>query len=107
MSQAIKVQIFGQSYSVQGDLDEAYVQKLAVLVDEKMHAIAQMTPTMATRLRKGVEKPSVAGRLPTFQFGDLWVVTAGSLAELAFSSTSTASKSLSFRFSTACFIAAW
>jgi cell division protein ZapA (FtsZ GTPase activity inhibitor) len=49
MSQAIKVHIFGQSYSIQGDLDEAYVQKLAVHVDEKMHGIAQMTPTMDTQ----------------------------------------------------------
>jgi len=49
MSQAVKVQIFGQTYSIQGDLDAAYVQKLAAYVDAKMHAIAEMTPTVDTQ----------------------------------------------------------
>lgn len=49
MSRSFKVQIFGQVYPIQGDLDEAYVQKLAAYVDEKMHAIAEMTPTVDTQ----------------------------------------------------------
>ena len=49
MSRSIKVQIFGQMYPIQGDLDEAYVQKLAAYVDEKMRAIAEMTPTVDTQ----------------------------------------------------------
>lgn len=44
-----RVQIFGQTFSVGGDLDEQYVQKLAAYVDEKMRAISQMTPTVDTQ----------------------------------------------------------
>ena len=44
-----KVQIFGQSYSIAGDLDPSYVQKLAAYVDEKMHAIADATTTVDTQ----------------------------------------------------------
>ena len=49
MARSTKVQIFGQTYSIQGDLDEAYVQKLAAYVDEKMQAIAEMTPMVETQ----------------------------------------------------------
>ncbi len=41
MSNRVKVEIYGQSYTMAGDLDEAYVQKLARYVDEKMSAVAQ------------------------------------------------------------------
>jgi cell division protein ZapA len=40
-----RVEIFGQTFSVGGDLDEEYVRKLAAYVDEKMRAISEMTPT--------------------------------------------------------------
>jgi cell division protein ZapA len=49
MSHNIKVQIFGQMFPIQGDLEESYVQKLAEYVDEKMRAIADMTPTVDTQ----------------------------------------------------------
>jgi cell division protein ZapA len=49
MSAPVRVQIFGQSYSVQGDLEPAYVQKLAKAVDEKMHAIASATGIVDTQ----------------------------------------------------------
>jgi len=49
MTQNFKVQIFGQVFPIQGDLDEAYVQKLAKYVDEKMRAIVDMTPTVDTQ----------------------------------------------------------
>jgi cell division protein ZapA len=49
MSAAVKVQIFGQTYSIQGDLDQAYVQKLAKYVDDKMNAIADVTRTVDTQ----------------------------------------------------------
>jgi cell division protein ZapA len=49
MSRTVRIQIFGQTYSIQGDLDEAYVQKLAANVDEKMRAISDMTPTVDTQ----------------------------------------------------------
>jgi len=49
MSRTVKIQIFGQTYPIQGDLDEAYVQKLAAYVDERMRAISNMTPTVDTQ----------------------------------------------------------
>ena len=49
MSGPVKVQIFGQMYAIRGDLDEAYVQKLAAYVDEKMRAIADATATVDTQ----------------------------------------------------------
>ena len=49
MTQYFKVQIFGQAYPIQSDLDEAYVLKLARYVDEKMRAISEMTPTVDTQ----------------------------------------------------------
>ena len=49
MPGTVKVQIFGQVYSIAGDLDAAYVQKLAAYVDEKMRAIADSTTTIDTQ----------------------------------------------------------
>ncbi len=49
MSAPVKVQIFGQTYVIRGDLDQAYVQKLAEYVDEKMHRIAEGTATVDTQ----------------------------------------------------------
>ena len=46
MPNRVKVQIFGQSYNVGGDLDEAYVQQLARYVDERMNAVAAATQTV-------------------------------------------------------------
>ena len=46
MSNRIKVEIYGQSYTLSGDLDESYVQKLARYVDEKMRAVAESTQTV-------------------------------------------------------------
>jgi cell division protein ZapA len=44
-----KVEIFGQTYSIQGDLDAKYVQALAKYLDEKMHVIADATRTVDTQ----------------------------------------------------------
>jgi cell division protein ZapA len=49
MSAPVKVQIFGQTYSIRGELEERYVQKLATFVDEKMHAIAKATGVIDTQ----------------------------------------------------------
>jgi cell division protein ZapA len=49
MSKNVKVQIFGQVFPIQGDLDEAYMQRLAEYVDDKMRAIVEMTPTVDTQ----------------------------------------------------------
>jgi cell division protein ZapA len=49
MNRGVKVQIYGQSYTIMGDLDEAYVQQLAAYVDAKMQAITGMTSTVDTQ----------------------------------------------------------
>jgi cell division protein ZapA len=46
MSNRVKVEIYGQNYTMAGDLDEAYVQKLARYVDAKMSAVAAATQTV-------------------------------------------------------------
>jgi cell division protein ZapA len=46
MPNRVKVEIYGQSYTLSGDLDENYVQKLARYVDEKMNAVAEATQTV-------------------------------------------------------------
>jgi cell division protein ZapA len=46
MSKPVKVDIYGQSYSISGDLEEKYVQELARYVDEKMRAVADATSTV-------------------------------------------------------------
>ena len=46
MSNRIKVEIYGQSYTMAGDLDERYVQELARYVDEKMSAVSAATQTV-------------------------------------------------------------
>jgi cell division protein ZapA len=46
MSNRVKVEIYGQSYTLSGDLDENYVHKLARYVDEKMNAVAEATHTV-------------------------------------------------------------
>ena len=45
----VKVQIFGQTYTISGELDEDYVLKLASFVDEKMRAVANATATVDTQ----------------------------------------------------------
>lgn len=49
MRMPVKAQIFGQMYTIHGDLDEAYVMKLADFVDEKMRAVARATSTVDTQ----------------------------------------------------------
>jgi cell division protein ZapA len=46
MSNRVKVEIYGQSYTLGGDLDETYVQQLAEYVDQKMKAVAAATRTV-------------------------------------------------------------
>jgi cell division protein ZapA len=40
MSERFRVEIFGQTYFMQGELDAAYVEQLAAYVDEKMRTIS-------------------------------------------------------------------
>jgi len=68
MAEPIRVQIFGQTFSVHGDLDEAYVQKLAAYVNEKMSAIAQMAPTVDTQKVAVMAALAIADELHSLRF---------------------------------------
>jgi cell division protein ZapA len=67
MSGPVKVQIFGQSYTIHGDLDPAYVQKLATFVDEKMRAISDATATVDTHKIAVLAALSIADELQSSQ----------------------------------------
>jgi cell division protein ZapA len=67
MSGPVKVQIFGQTYSIQGELDVKYVQKLAKFVDEKMHAIADVTKTVDTQKVAVLAALAIADELHSMQ----------------------------------------
>jgi cell division protein ZapA len=67
MSSSTKVQIFGQSYTIAGDLDEAYVRELAAYVDDKMQAIASHTSTIDTQKAAVLAALSIADELHSVQ----------------------------------------
>jgi cell division protein ZapA len=46
MGQDTRVFIFGEEYSINAELDPAYVRMLADYVDKKLHAIAEMAPML-------------------------------------------------------------
>jgi cell division protein ZapA len=62
-----KVEIFGQTYSIQGELDTKYVQRLAKYVDEKMHAIADVTKTVDTQKVAVLAALAIADELHNMQ----------------------------------------
>jgi len=63
----VKVQIFGQIYTIRGELDERYVQKLAAYVDEKMSAIADATSTIDTQKVAVLAALAIADELHTIR----------------------------------------
>ena len=67
MSGPIKVEIFGQMYSIQGELDAKYVQRLAKYVDEKMQAIADATKTVDTQKVAVLTALAIADELHSMQ----------------------------------------
>src|SRR6266404_8096411 len=67
MSGPIKVEIFGQVYSIQGELDAKYVQRLAKYVDEKMQAIADATKTVDTQKVAVLTALAIADELHNMQ----------------------------------------
>jgi cell division protein ZapA len=67
MSRPTKIQIYGQTYTIQGDLDPSYVHKLAAYVDEKMHAIVEMTPTVDTQKVAVMAALAIADELHTLR----------------------------------------
>jgi cell division protein ZapA len=46
---SVKAQIFGQTYTIGGELLDDYVLKLASYVDEKMREVADATSTVDTQ----------------------------------------------------------
>jgi cell division protein ZapA len=62
-----KVQIFGQSYTIAGDLDENYVRELASYVDERMQAIANNTSTIDTQKAAVLAALSIADELQSLR----------------------------------------
>jgi cell division protein ZapA len=69
MSAPVKVEIFGQTYSIRGDLEQKYVQKLARYVDEKMHAIASGGATIDTQKVAVLAALAIADELHSMQRG--------------------------------------
>jgi cell division protein ZapA len=67
MSGPVKVQIFGQTYSIQGELDGKYVQRLAKFVDDKMHEIADVTKTVDTQKVAVLAALAIADELHSMQ----------------------------------------
>jgi cell division protein ZapA len=67
VSGPVRVQIFGQTYVIRGELDEAYVQKLAAYVDEKMRAIADATATVDTQKLAVLAALAIADELHSTQ----------------------------------------
>src|SRR5580692_3804299 len=67
MSTPVKVEIFGQMYTIRGELDEAYVQELAQYVDEKMQAIAAGTATVDTQKVAVLAALAIADELHSIQ----------------------------------------
>lgn len=63
MSAATKVQIFGQTYTIAGDLDEHYVRELAAYVNGKMQAISENTTTIDTQKAAVLAALSIADEL--------------------------------------------
>jgi cell division protein ZapA len=67
VSGPVRVQIFGQTYAIRGELDEAYVHKLAAYVDEKMRAIADATATVDTQKLAVLAALAIADELHSTQ----------------------------------------
>jgi cell division protein ZapA len=67
MSAPVRVQIFGQTYAIRGELDEKYVQQLAKFVDEKMQAIADATATVDTQKIAVLAALAIADELHSMQ----------------------------------------
>lgn len=63
MSAATKVQIFGQTYTIAGDLDGQYVRELAAYVNGKMQAISEHTTTIDTQKAAVLAALSIADEL--------------------------------------------
>jgi cell division protein ZapA len=51
LTKTIDVEIYGQRYSISGDADEGYIQRLAHFIDDQMRRVAEgMNTTTPSRL---------------------------------------------------------
>jgi cell division protein ZapA len=46
VSERVKIEIYGQTYHIAGDLEPGYVEQLAAYVDGKMREVARSTGTV-------------------------------------------------------------
>lgn len=60
---SIKVEIFGQTYPIQSDLNEEYIRKVAAYVDERMRLIWDMAHTGDTQRMAVLAAISIADEL--------------------------------------------
>jgi cell division protein ZapA len=67
MSPNIKVNIFNQTYSIGGELGEAYIRELAEYVDGKMRAIADASSTVDTQKVATFAAMAIADELYTMR----------------------------------------
>lgn len=63
MSASIKVEIYGQTYPIQGELEEAYIRRIAAYVDEKMRLISDVARTVDTQKVAVLAALSIADEL--------------------------------------------
>jgi cell division protein ZapA len=67
MAERMKIQIYGQTYYMQGDLDTAYVEDLAKYVDAKMATVAEETKTVDSVRVAVLAALSIADELHTLR----------------------------------------
>lgn len=67
MAERMKIQIYGQTYYMAGDLDTAYVEDLARYVDEKMKTVAEETHTVDSMRVAVLAALSIADELHTLR----------------------------------------
>jgi cell division protein ZapA len=77
----ISVEINGQRYPIRSTLDQEYVTRLAIYVDEKMRAAADSTPTGDSLRLAVLTALNVADEL--FRCRDVTRARSGELAERA------------------------
>jgi cell division protein ZapA len=63
----VKIEIYGQSYNVQADENEAYLNELAAFVDAKMRTVAEATRTVDSVRVAVLAALNIADELHTIQ----------------------------------------
>jgi cell division protein ZapA len=67
MPERFKVDIYGQTYSMQGDLDAKYVEQLACFVDSRMRDVADSTHLVDSMRVAVLAALSIADELHTLK----------------------------------------